>query len=163
MQFFIGAAIVCGILLYLAVRAIAHLVMTHLLIIALAGGVGIPVLVGAGILLIKGMLHHTAISWNSLPPAQPRGSRLPMPVRTLALDRPQEHVSPFSTEFAEQAEARPCEGPECLEILGEQVWTVDALTQAEGEEPVEETHSFCSRECAERFTEAASTPQVAEA
>ena len=69
----------------------------------------------------------------------------------------------FSVELSPVPEEHLCEGPGCGETLGEMTWTVDAVTKAEGSDPVTETHSFCSRPCAENYTRQDGELQSAEA
>jgi hypothetical protein len=118
MQFLIGAGIICAVLLYLAVKAIAHMVMEHLALIMLVAVLGLPLVALFVRALGKGMLHHTRVSWNVLPPA-PAVRQLPAPVRTIEADDPLGRpAGAFSAEMTAAPEDRPCEGPGCDEQLG---------------------------------------------
>ena len=151
MQYAAAIAIVCGVLLYMALRALFHLVSEHLTIVLLSLAVGVPVLLLAGRALMKGALLHVRVAWE--PPAIEAGPRLPAPVRSSVVDETAgQPGSPFSAEFAREDEERSCDGPGCTEALGDMVWTAEAVTSGEDTEPVTETYSFCSRRCAEQFT-----------
>jgi hypothetical protein len=152
MQILIGAGIVCAVLLIVAVKAIAHMVMQNLAPIVLAVVLGLPLVVLFVRALGKGMMHHTRVSWNVLPPA-PARRQLPAPARTIEADDPLGRpAGAFSAEMTAAPQERPCEGPGCDEQLGEMTWTVEAVTEEEGVDPVTETRSFCSRDCADNYT-----------
>jgi hypothetical protein len=151
-------ALVAAVLLLLALRALVHLMLLHWEIVALCAGLGLPLLVLTVRAMGKGMMHHTAVTWNVLPPAR-ENRQLPAPVRPAASG--EQAPSSFSAELTEEPEQVPCEGPGCEELLGEMTWKVDAVTAEDGAEPVTETHSFCSRQCADDWTSAAEAYQAA--
>lgn len=156
---FYVSALVFAVLVFLALRALIHVLLLHWEIVALCAALGLPLAVLIVRAMGKGMMHHTKVTWNVLPPAR-ESRQLPAPVRQAP---PGQAPSPFSAEMTEEPEMTPCEGPGCEETLGELTWKVDAVTEEDGAEPVTETHSFCSRECADDWTRTAEVLQDAQA
>jgi hypothetical protein len=145
---------------YVALRDAAHAVAPHLLFIGTVVPTAAVVLFVLLLAIVRGANHHTRVSWpRALPPA-PAGRKLPAPVRGVVLGGPQAPAGAFSVELAEEPEEKHCEAPECPELLGEMTWTVEAVTETDGLAPVTETHSFCSRDCAERYARQAEGAQV---
>lgn len=163
------AGAVALVVIVVLVRMLAHMIEAHILIWAVAGGISIPLLIFIVIAFLRGLSHHTLLSVAEIEPPKPR-LQLPAPAEVQPPPvREVRKIDPWTTAdgvtwqtIIEQAEREEllrsgprearlvrfggCEGPACREALDDRPWTLEV----EGDSG-KETHSFCSRECAEQW------------
>lgn len=155
--------VIALIVVFVALRALVHLIQQEPLPSLLCAVIGVPVVLAAGYAVLRGAMRHTMLSV----PGRPARPQLPSPAEPRAIEAAQASVSPFTSDSrtwalaAEAAEredlyrrgpreGRPvtllCEGPGCGSALDDEPWTVEREEDGEREE-----HSFCSGECAQAW------------
>jgi hypothetical protein len=166
---FVIAGVVAFAVVVVIIRAFLHMVMTHMLVSAVTGGIGVPLLIFVVVAFIRGLGHHTKIIMTAIEPPKPR-PQLPAPAEVQPVPvREVKKLDPWTADgetweaIVDRAERDEllrsgprearivrfggCEGPACHEALDDRPWTIEV----EGDDGQAGTHSFCSRECAERW------------